>query len=68
MIRKFDNKTQAMRYFEEVRNEKDFLGETAKKSYNKEFFAITQENYRRILKNKTLDGYREFFSENYLQK
>lgn len=68
VIRKFDNKTQAMRYFEEVRNEKDFLGETAKKTYNKEFFAITQENYRRILKNKTLDGYREFFSENYLQK
>ena len=68
VIRKFDNKAQAMRYFEEVRNEKDFLGETAKKTYNKEFFAITQENYRRILKNKTLDGYREFFSENYLQK
>ena len=68
VIRKFDNKAQAMRYFEEVRNEKDFLGETAKKTYNKEFFAITQENYRRILKNKTLEGYREFFSENYLQK
>jgi len=68
VIRKFDNKSQAMRYFEEVRNEKDFLGETAKKTYNKEFFAITQENYRRILKNKTLEGYREFFSENYLQK
>lgn len=68
VIRKFDNKEQAMRYYEEVKNRKDFLGETAKKSYNKEFFAITQENYRRILKNKTLDGYREFFAENYVKK
>ncbi|MEQ1745341.1 MAG: tetratricopeptide repeat protein, partial [Saprospiraceae bacterium] len=65
VIRKFDNKAQAMRYFEEVRNNKEFLGETNKKTYAKEFFAITQENYRRVLKNKTLDGYREFFSENY---
>lgn len=68
VIRKFDTKAQAMRYFEEVRNLKEFLGETAKKTYNKEFFAITQENYRRILKNKTLDGYREFFAQNYLNK
>jgi hypothetical protein len=67
VIRKFDNKEQAMRYFNEVRSQKDFLGETSKKTYNKEFFAVTQENYRRILKNKTLDGYREFFDTNYLK-
>ncbi|MFN0013729.1 MAG: tetratricopeptide repeat protein [Saprospiraceae bacterium] len=67
VIRKFDNKAQAMRYFEEVRNTKEYLGETTKKTYAKEFFAITQENYRRVLKNKTLDGYREFFSENYMK-
>jgi tetratricopeptide (TPR) repeat protein len=68
VIRKFDNKAQAMRYYEEVSNVKEFLGETAKKTYSKEFFAITQENYRRILKNKTLEGYREFFGSNYLKK
>lgn len=68
VIRKFDNKEQAMRYFNEVKNEKGFLGETAKKTFNKEMFAVTQENYRRILKNKTLNGYREFFEENYLKK
>ena len=67
VIRKFDGREQAMRYFNEVRTQRDFLGETSKKTYNKEFFAITQENYRRILKNKTLDGYREFFQENYLK-
>jgi tetratricopeptide (TPR) repeat protein len=67
VIRKFDNKEQAMRYYTEVRSQKDFLGESSKKTYNKEFFAVTQENYRRILKNKTLDGYREFFDQNYLK-
>ncbi len=67
VIRKFDSKEQAMRYFSEVRTQKGFLGETSKKAYTKEFFAITQENYRRILKNKTLDGYREFFEANYMK-
>ena len=67
VIRKFDTKEQAMRFYQEVSKQKDFLGETDKKTYNKEFFAITQENYRRILKNKTLNGYREFLAENYLK-
>ena len=67
VIRKFDNREQAMRYYNEVKNQADFLGETEKKKYTKEFFTVTQENYRRILKNKTLDGYREFFQENYLK-
>jgi len=67
VIRKFDTKDQAMRYFNEVKDKADFLGEGKGKKYNKEFFAVTQENYRRILKNRTLDGYREFFQENYLK-
>ncbi|MCB0543184.1 MAG: tetratricopeptide repeat protein [Saprospiraceae bacterium] len=67
VIRKFDNKNQAMRYYNEVKDQADFLGESEEKKYDKEFFAITQENYRRILKNRTLDGYREFFEENYLK-
>jgi hypothetical protein len=66
VIRKFDNREQAMRYFNEVKGRKEFLGE-GKKAYKKEFYAVTQENYRRILKNKTLDGYKEFFEENYLK-
>ncbi len=67
VIRKFDTKDQAMRYYNEVKDKKGFLGETDKKTYNKEFFAITQENYRRVLKNKTLEGYRTFFGDNYLK-
>jgi hypothetical protein len=56
-----------MKYYDEVKNRKDFLGESGKKTYDKEYFAVTQENYRRILKNKTLDGYRDFYEENYLR-
>ncbi len=67
VVRKFDTKEQAMRFLNEVKEKPDFLGESDKKKYNKEFFAVTQENYRRILKNKTLNGYREFFAENYLK-
>jgi tetratricopeptide (TPR) repeat protein len=67
VIRKFDNKDQAMKYYDEVKGRKDFLGESGKKTYDKEYFAVTQENYRRILKNKTLDGYRDFYEENYLK-
>jgi hypothetical protein len=67
VIRKFDNKELAMRYYNEIKDKPDFLGESDKRKYNKEFFTITQENYRRVLKNKTLDGYREFFAENYLK-
>lgn len=67
VIRKFDSKDQAMRYLNEVKDKADFLGETDKKKYDKEFFVVTQENYRRVLKNKTLDGYREFFQDNYLK-
>ncbi|MBL7776084.1 MAG: tetratricopeptide repeat protein, partial [Saprospiraceae bacterium] len=67
VVRKFDNRVAAMKYYEEVRNRNEFLGETDKRKYNKEFFPITQENYRRVLRNKTLDGYREFFLTNYLK-
>ncbi len=67
VIRKFDSKEQSMRFYTEVSKQKDFLGETDKKTYKKEFFAITQENYRRVLKNKTLEGYRQFFGDNYLK-
>lgn len=67
VIRKFDSRDQAMRYYDEVKDRAEFLGESARKKYEKEYFVITQENYRRILKNRTLDGYREFFADNYLK-
>jgi tetratricopeptide (TPR) repeat protein len=67
VVRKFDNRKLAMTYLREVTNAPDFLGETTKKTYNKEFFVISQENYRRLLKNKSLTTYRDFFADNYLK-
>jgi tetratricopeptide (TPR) repeat protein len=67
VIRKFNNKEAAMAYYNEVANNKDFMGEGGKKSYDKKMVAITQANYRRVLKNRSMDGYYEFFDENYLK-
>jgi tetratricopeptide (TPR) repeat protein len=62
VIRRFKNKGLAMKYYTGVqKNKKDFLD----KGTEFEIFAVTQNNYREILKSKTLEGYREFFEENY---
>ena len=62
VIRRFKDKTEAMVYYDGVqKNKQDFLG----KNDNYEVFAVTQHNYREILKSKSLDGYREFFEDNY---
>lgn len=67
IVRKFDDKEKAMHYLNEVKDNANFLGESGDKKYIKEFFTVTQENYRRILKSKTLDGYRKYFIDNYLR-
>lgn len=62
VIRRFDTKTHAMDYYNGIlRNRAEFL--PAGTEF--EMFAVTQFNYRQILKNKTLDSYRTFFEENY---
>ena len=62
VIRRFKTKDLAMKYFEGIeKNSADFLPEGT--IY--EMFAVTQYNYRQILKTRSLDSYREFFDENY---
>lgn len=62
VIRRFKGKDKAMAYYEGVKkNEKDFLGIGLKY----QIFPITQNNYRQILKERSLKGYPEFFEENY---
>ena len=62
VIRRFKNKDKAMSYLNGIRsNSGDFLPDGTEY----EMYPITQYNYRQILKNKSLDGYREFFEENY---
>ena len=64
VIRRFRKKETAVKYYEGVmKDKKGFLG----KNNDYEVFAVTQHNYREILKSKSLDGYREFFETNYLK-
>ena len=62
VIRRFKSGAKAMAYFNDVDGKKStFLGDGAEF----EMFAVSQSNYRQILRSKTLDGYREFFDDNY---
>ena len=64
IVRSFENKSDAMKYYQTVKQEKEnFLPEKAKY----DLFAATQRNYRVILKQRTIEGYRPFFEEYYLR-
>jgi len=62
VIRKFSNQKQAMTYLKAALDSgDDFL--TTKMEY--EIYPLTQSNYREVLRNRSFDGYKEFFEENY---
>ncbi|MCB0676109.1 MAG: tetratricopeptide repeat protein, partial [Saprospiraceae bacterium] len=62
VIRKYDDKDAVMRYYDGVmKNRASFL--PANTSF--ELYPISQDNYRQILKAKSIDGYPEFFDFNY---
>ena len=62
LVRKFKNKSEADKYYRAVsKNEDKFLDSSIKR----EFFMITQRNYRELLKQKSPVGYMSFFEENY---
>ncbi len=64
LIRKFDNKQEAMKYYNGIqRKTNEFITEFD----NWEAFPITQNNYREILRIKTLVEYKSFFKKNYLE-
>jgi len=62
VIRRFRNKEKSITYYKGIMaNKKKFLGD----NNNYEVFAVTQHNYREILKSKSIGTYREFFNQNY---
>lgn len=62
VIRKFENKEAAMKYYLAAkRNQKDFID--GKVEYA--VFPMSQNNYREILRSKSLDGYNDFFNTYY---
>ncbi len=65
LIRRFSNRKKAMDYYETVmKNKSDFI----KDDTDYEVFAITQRNYREVLKQKNTDAYKQFFEKNYFSE
>lgn len=65
LIRKYDDKNRAMKYYYELETRStEFLN----KSFNFEIFAISQKNYREVIKQRSVNAYREYFTKTYLEK
>jgi len=65
VIRKFDNKSQAMKYIQGVQKKpKEFISDFD----NWEILTVTQNNYREILRLKSLTEYKSFFKKHYENK
>lgn len=63
LIRKFDTAEAALKYYKDTKkNGTDFIRADA----SFEIYAISQSNYREVIKQKTLENYRVFFEKNYL--
>jgi hypothetical protein len=56
---------QAMNYYNNVQSNKV---EYVKDDINYEVFPVTQQGYREIIKQKTVNNYRPFFENNYLNE
>jgi tetratricopeptide (TPR) repeat protein len=60
VVRKFKDKASSLVYTEGVeKNKKDFL------KVENEIFAVSQDNYREILRQKVIEHYRKFYNKNY---
>ena len=62
VVRRFKNQEEAMRYYNATQNNADdFIDSSIRFS----IMAITQNNYREVLKAKSLGSYKNFFDANY---
>lgn len=62
IVRRFSNKNEVMDFYKKIQKRpKRFLP----KKIDYQLFPISQRNYRIVLKNRSLDGYAEFFESNY---
>ncbi len=63
VVRKFDSAAKAMEYYDLIQKYQDeFLG---KADAGLKVYPVTQQNYRVILKNRSLEAYDPFFLANY---
>ena len=64
MVRKFDNKDRAMKYYNSTMKSLDEFITLKDATYR--VYAISQTNNRRLLQDQSDERYRDFFRENYL--
>ena len=65
VLRRFKNKAEAMAYYNGVQSKREeYMGG---QDVNFEVFPVTQNNYREILKERSVGNYRLFFQEYYVQ-
>jgi tetratricopeptide (TPR) repeat protein len=63
VLRRWKDKNDAMRYFEGVqKNKGEFIKDGSVKY---EVLPISQNNYRQIIRARSVDGYKSFFDSNY---
>jgi hypothetical protein len=64
IVRRFKNSTEAMKYYDSAtKNKGDFM--VAGEDYD--VFAVSLNNYREILRSKTVEPYKNYFEQAYLQ-
>ena len=65
LVRTFDDKSKAMDYYDVIdKKDKEFI---KKKGYSFDFFIINQNNYREVVKARSINEYRIYFEDNYLK-
>lgn len=62
VLRRYKDKNAAMRYYEGVQKNKN---EFVDSGIPFEILPISQNNYRQIIRQRSVDGYKEFFDSNY---
>lgn len=66
LVRSFEDRIKAMDYYDIIdQKDKEYI---TKKGYSFEFFVINQNNYREIIKKRSINEYRIFFDKNYLEQ
>jgi len=66
LVRRFDNKSKAMEYYEEIIKAKDEFVNSDIAGYT--IYPITQRNYRKMIIERSDARYRVWFEKNYLNK
>lgn len=65
LVRSFDDKEKAMKYYDGVQKNKSLF--IANPDIGYDIFAVTQKNYREVIKQKGINNYRAFYDQKYLK-